>query len=47
MKMHGRLWRARGARRKTQQRNIIAPGFDRLIGDRFFKGEPVQLCIVI
>jgi hypothetical protein len=47
MEMHGRLRFARGARSKSQKRDIVPAGFDRIEPDRLAQRHPVKLGIMV
>jgi hypothetical protein len=47
MEMHRRFWFARGAGGKSQQRDIIPAGFDRIEPDRLVQRHPIELGVMV
>ena len=47
MEMHRRLRLARGARGKSQQRDIVAAGLDRIEPDRLVQRHPVEFGVMV
>ena len=47
MEMHRRLWLARGARGKSQQRDVVPAGFHRIEPHRLVQRHPVELGVMV